>query len=90
MAAEERYAPKDNRASDPANGAFAITPDNSNDLDFFTRGIYVGSGGEIRVAPFRGDAPVTFVGVPSGTVLPVRVTRVYATGTDASDLVGLD
>ena len=72
----------------PADKALAIAPSNGVDLEFATRAIYVGSGGDLRVE-MQGGGLVTFVGVPGGTVLPVRVARVYATGTTATSLVGL-
>jgi hypothetical protein len=75
--------------SGPASHAFAVTPDDGTDLAVVTRGLYVGTGGDVSLV-LKGDAvPVTFVGVAGGTVLPLRVTRVRATGTTAADIVGL-
>lgn len=48
--------------------------------------IYVGVGGNVRVLTAQGS-DVTFVGVLSGSVIPVQVLRVYATNTTASSLV---
>ena len=73
----------------PAVKAFAITPDDSADLARLTRAIYVGVTGNISLILKGDDAAVTFVGVPAGTILPLRVTRVRSTGTTATDLVGL-
>lgn len=69
-------------------GAFAITPDDNNNLEFQTRGIYVGTGGNLTVTTIQGDE-ITFVSVPSGMMMPLCVRRVHATGTAATDLVGL-
>ena len=73
----------------PGAGAFVIAPNDTADLPFVTRAIYVGTGGDIRAQMLDGE-PVTFVAVPQGTVLPVQITRLFATGTTASDLIGLD
>ena len=72
----------------PANDGFAITPSDSTDFALDTRAIYVGVAGNIAVV-MQSGAVVTFVGVPAGTILPVRAGRVNATGTTASSLLGL-
>ena len=74
--------------SGPALHAFAVTPHDSNPLAETTRALYVGSAGSIAVVMASG-ASVNFAVVPSGTVLPVRVTRVMSTGTSAADILGL-
>lgn len=74
----------------PAQKAFAITPDDNNDLSYNTRAIYTGAGGTLVCTLMDDSSDVTFVALPAGTVLPVRVKRVKATGTTASmNLVGL-
>lgn len=72
----------------PSPQFFAVTPDNANDLTIQTRGLYVGGTGDVKVTSITGDV-VTFVGVPAGMVLPIRVKRVWATGTTATAIVGL-
>jgi hypothetical protein len=73
----------------PAYKAAAVTPNNGADLPFVARGIYVGVSGDIKIDSAFGDSAVVFVGVPQGTILPVRAKRVYATGTTATSLVAL-
>lgn len=68
--------------------AFSITPSNTVDFTVATRAIYVGGAGAISVVTIN-DETVIFVGVPIGTVLPIRAKRVNSTGTGASNLVGL-
>ena len=70
------------------SGAAAITP---NDADSFSGpvSVYVGTTGDVAVRPANGGAAVTFVGVPAGAVLPVRVIGVNATGTTASNLIAV-
>lgn len=76
-------------ASDPANGAAVITPNDSTDLPIYTRGIYVGVGGHITVDLTDTGTNIQFLSVPQGTILPVQAKRVYSTGTTATNLVAL-
>jgi hypothetical protein len=76
-------------ASDPANGAAVITPNNSADLTVYARAIYVGVGGNITVDMTDSGTNITFLAVPQGTILPIQVKRVYSTGTTATNLVAL-
>ena len=87
--ATDEYGSYQGGLSSPASEAFAITPHNTNELAKTTRGIYVGTGGDLSVVLRNGGAAVTFSDVPSGVILPVRATKVMATGTTASGLVGL-
>jgi hypothetical protein len=81
----------------PAEFAKAITLSDTTDIDFegkadATRGIYVGSGGDISVemaGTGLSDATVVFVAVPTGSLLAVEATRVNSTGTTASSLVAI-
>lgn len=82
--------PKGSKVShdaEPAVGAFAITPNDSTVFSRIPRAIYIGNSGSLKVDMESGDT-VTFANVPVG-VLPITVTRVYATGTTASNLIGL-
>lgn len=88
MAAQDVFYTSATGLDSPARGAFAITPDNNNDVTFVTRGIYVGTGGDLAVIMASGDA-VTFTGLMGGTIYPLRVSRVKSTGSTASSLVGL-
>lgn len=71
----------------PADRAEAITPNDGADLAYTTRGIYVGGAGNIVATV--GGTDVTFNSVQAGTILPVRATRIKATNTTATGLVGL-
>lgn len=74
--------------SDPVSNGFAITPHDSTDFVRTTRGIYVGTTGNIVVV-FPDATTATFSNVPAGAILPVRAIRVNSTNTTASNLVGL-
>ena len=71
----------------PYDNAAAITPSDSTDLGFVTRAIYVGQQGTLKVT-MLGGGDVTF-NCGQHLVLPIRATRVFATGTSANDLVAL-
>ncbi len=71
-----------------ASNASAITPHDTNKIDG-TAGIYVGGTGNLKVDMCGGDTGITFAGVPAGTILPIQVVKVYATGTSATNIVGL-
>lgn len=71
----------------PHDNAAAITPSDSTDLGFVTRAIYVGQQGTLTVT-MLGGGDVTF-NCGAHLLLPIRVTRVLATGTSANDLVAL-
>lgn len=73
--------------SDPAYGAFAITP--SDSTVFEARSLYIGVSGDVAVRTPGRTATVIFKSVPIG-VLPVRATQVLATGTTATNILGLD
>ena len=72
----------------PAPNAAAISPSDEADLNNVTRAIYVGTQGDLTVT-MKGGGSVTFTAVPAGTILPIEVTKVWDTGTDAEDLVAL-
>lgn len=72
----------------PLTSAASVTPHNTNELEYVTRALYVGGVGDVAVT-MQDGGNVTFVGVPAGTTLPIRVKIVKATGTDATDIVAL-
>lgn len=72
----------------PASHAFGVTPNDGTDLPEVTRALYVGGAGDVAVITKQGDT-VTFHGLPAGSILPVRLSRVLATGTTATNIVGV-
>lgn len=68
--------------------AEAVTPSDSVDLEHPSRGLWVGTTGDVSVEMAGGGTHV-FSNVPSGTLLPIRVTRVNFSSTGASDIVAL-
>ncbi len=73
--------------SDPALSAYAVTPNDSADVSKATRAIYVGVAGDVKVDMADTGATITFKNAEG--ILPIRVERIYSTGTTATDIVGL-
>ena len=72
----------------PASSAFAIAASDTVDLTEVTRAIYVGGAGNLSVVMLSGQVTL-FTSVVAGAILPLRVRRVNATGSTATNLVGL-
>jgi len=68
--------------------AVAISPSNSVDLTVSGAVVFIGVGGDVEVTTVSGDTAV-FKNLASGSILPVQVRRVWATGTTATDMVAL-
>jgi len=71
----------------PAFDGTAVTPNNSVDLAVMSRALYIGSSGDLSIVT-AGGTTLTFRNVPIG-LLPIRVSRMRATGTTASDIVAV-
>jgi hypothetical protein len=73
---------------DPATAAPTPTlSDTVNDPNGPYRGLYVGTTGNLKVT-MRDGGDQTFMNAPVG-YHPIAVRRVWATGTTASNIVGL-
>lgn len=83
----DRFESSASGLDSPAQQAFAITPGTA-ELAETTRGIYVGGTGDISVE-MKSGALVVFQEVPAGSLLPIRVVKIFAEGTSASAIVGL-
>lgn len=73
----------------PAGNAEAITPSDTADLAHPTRGIYVGGQGNLVVRMKGQNDSTTFSNIPAGTLLPIKVKRVFNTSTTATSLIAL-
>ncbi|MBB5885451.1 hypothetical protein DYQ93_11520 [Xanthomonas sp. LMG 8992] len=69
--------------SSPAIDAYAIVPSDGTDLPKPARSLYVGGDGAAVVVTLAGTQ-VTLSGLSAGSVIPLRVRAVKATGTTAS------
>ena len=71
----------------PGAFATAVTPSNDDLVDTFSRAIYVSSGGDLVVTMAGArDTTVTFKSVLSGSMLPLRVSKINL-GTTCTDIV---
>lgn len=66
----------------------AVTASDATILET-TRGLWVGSVGDVAVKFAGSTTAVTLVAVPAGTLLPVQVVQVMSTNTTASSIVAL-
>ncbi len=73
----------------PAERFISITPNDALDLVSATRGIYLGTSGDVRITDAYGNT-VTFKNLVAGVIHPIRAHRIWATGTTANlDIVAL-
>jgi len=73
--------------TEPAYDMASVTTSDSAEIDP-TRGLYIGGAGNIKVDTAAGTT-VTLNSAAAGSVLPIRVKKVYATGTTATNIVAL-
>ncbi len=72
----------------PACASATVTPSDSTDLAIVTRAVYVGADGSMKVTLLDGSTP-TFLLLKAGTMLPLRVTRIWATPTPCTSIIAL-
>ena len=85
--AEDLYSAFARVPSLPASAVETITPNDSVDLPLVTLALNVATPGNVRVTTRAGD--VVDVEVAAGVAFPLRVSRVWATGTTATGIRGL-
>ena len=81
------FAGRQSGLESPATDLYEIVPDDAADLSLWVRAITATEPGTVRVTAIGGSAATLYVG--AGSVLPVRVRKVWATGTTAAGVVGL-
>jgi len=72
----------------PSPDGFSVTPSDTVDLTRTARALYIGVTGDVKINTPEGNA-LTFKNVPVG-IFPVQASRVFSTGTDASEIIALD
>lgn len=82
------YAGKPSGANDPAGVCFPVTPHVSNPLQYPTKRIYVGTGGNVTLRSVNGSQDVTYLNCGDGTYLHVQASHIRAAGTTATDIIG--
>ncbi|WP_203290892.1 spike base protein, RCAP_Rcc01079 family [Maricaulis parjimensis] len=74
--------------SSPPSFAFQIVPDDAADLPKPTRGLMVGTAGDVAMITLAGDT-IVLPGLLPGVQYAIRARRILATGTLAANIVGL-
>ena len=72
----------------PGYSGFAITPHDTNLLPSPIRGLYVGVSGDVTLVDPEGTT-LLFKNAVQGTELRFRAKAVKATGTTATNLIGI-
>lgn len=72
---------------DTVQNAYVITPSDANDLPYETKAIYCGVDGDVKLITSSGKT-ITMKNLASGVWHPVEASRIYATGTTATGLLG--
>ena len=72
----------------PASNVVEITPSDTTVLNPVVRALWIGGAGNVQVQTVSGQT-VTFAGAQAGSIIPVRVRQVLATGTTATLINGL-
>ena len=89
----DRFQHQKSQLESAAQDGFAIVPNDTTVFDQPTRAIYIGQAGDLTVKMLGYDGvthtTLTFTAVSAGTVIPIRVVAVLATGTTADLILGL-
>jgi hypothetical protein len=85
--AEDIYSSFARVPSLPASAVEVIAPNDAVDLARMTLALNVATPGNVRVTTKEGD--VVDVQIAAGVAFPLRVRRVWATGTTATGIRGL-
>jgi hypothetical protein len=78
----ERFGPG---LESPATRVLEVTPNDAEDISHASRAVNVGTSGTLRVTTLGGD--IATVHVAAGLAFPLRVSRIWATGTTATGIV---
>jgi hypothetical protein len=80
----------DASAQDPACDGHAVTTSDTVDLSTLSTGLWIGGAGSGNLTvTMANGSKLAFAGIAAGTLLPIRVSRVWATGTDVTNIVAL-
>lgn len=72
----------------PGEEHYDITPSNTVDEQVAFRSVYVGVTGDVVIVSLKGVAK-TYKNAAQGSTIPMRGKRVNATGTTATNLIGM-
>lgn len=71
----------------PAVRILSISPSDTADLAEVSRAINVSTSGTVRITSVEGTTATIYVA--AGIAFPIRASRIWATGTTATDVVAL-
>lgn len=88
MAAVDTHVEFTRGVESPASNIALVTPHDTNELGYATRGISFGTAGALKVKT-RGGQTVTIPdgALAAGIIHPIEVVQVFDTGTDADGIV---
>ena len=89
MATDKPVYLRSDTVDSPSRRLLAVTPNDSNELSFLAKGLYIGGAGNVAVIAADDSSAVTISGVPAGTILPIRARIVMSTNTTATNIVAL-
>jgi hypothetical protein len=68
-------------------GSYSITPSNTKDLDYPGATLFVQGAGDVHFIGMNGMEDT--ITLTAGALLPVRVKKLYSTGTTATGIHGI-
>ena len=71
------------------DNAYPIVPNDNDDLTSATRAIFIGETGDLKIELVNSTEPVVLKNVAAGSVLPMRIKKVFGTETTATNLIAL-
>lgn len=83
----DNFAHRMRALGDPAVTVFDITPNDNTDLTHVTTALNVETPGNVRVTTVDGSTAE--LSIQPGQAFPIRVARVWQTGTTATGIRGL-
>jgi len=84
MAPERKFRHTD--ATFSAMGGVEVTPSDTIDLPFYTRAVWVGTGGNLEYIMHDGQTHV-MKNIQDGTMLDLCLSRIKAGSTSATDII---
>lgn len=88
MPAIDAYRQNSGSPTGPARRLRAVTPHDSNELEYLTNGIVCAGGGTLS-AIAADDVSAVQIHVVAGQVYPIRARIIRSTGTTATGIVAL-
>lgn len=84
----DRFRHRADAPSGPARDAFMVAPDDTAPLEPLPKALLIGGAGTITLRAVDSAADIALA-VAAGQIVPIRAAYVRATGTTATQIVGL-